>query len=246
MEATNVSREPRRPSRIVLLGMAAIALLAIAIVLVAVAQTRDDAPATAQAPAVPQAPENTVNAGAERVATRFLEAFGAFDVDQVRTYLADDATIASMGADDDPRLLISWLEATGYEQTLHSCEQVGNSASGSIRCPFDFHALRSGEIGRGPFGGSSFELVVRDGKVVQVSQGWEIEKFSPRMWEPFAKWVSKAHPKDTAVMYLDENLTAVRLSEESIRLWERNTQRYVDEVKRNRRSVSRASSTRSG
>jgi hypothetical protein len=38
----------------------------------------------------------------------------------------------------------------------------------------------------------------------------------------------------------------VRLTEESIRLWERNTQRYVDEVKRNRRSVSRASSVRSG
>jgi hypothetical protein len=246
MEATSVNRERHGPSRIALLGMAAIVLLVIVVVVVAVAQTRGDAPASAQAPAVPQAPENTANAGAQIVATRFVEAYGAFDLDEMRSYLAADATIASMGADDDPRLLISWLEATGYEQTLRSCEQVGNSASGSIRCPFDFHALRSGEIGRGPFGGSSFDLVVRDGKIVHVSQGWEIEEFSPRMWEPFAKWVSKAHPKDTAVMYLDENLTAVRLSEESIRLWERNTQRYVDEVKRNRRSVSRASSTRSG
>jgi hypothetical protein len=245
MEATNMNREPRRPSRIVLLGMTGIALLAIAIVLVAVAQTRDDAPATAQAPAVPQAPENTVNAGAERVATRFLQAYGAFDLNEMRTSLADDATIASMGAEDDPRLLISWLEATGYKQTLDSCEQLGNSASGSIRCPFDFHALRSGEIGRGPFSGSSFELVVSDGKVVHASQDWEIGEFGPRVWEPFAGWVSNAHPKDAAVMYTD-GCCHVRLTEESIRLWERNTQRYVDEVKRNRRSVSRASSVRSG
>jgi hypothetical protein len=245
MDTTKVERKPVRPRRMLLLGVTTAAVLLIALIVVLV-QTRDKTPATAQAPAVAETPENTVNARADEVATGFLEAFAAFDVEQARTYLADDATIASMGADDDPRLLISWLEATGYRQILHSCEQRGNSASGGIRCPFDFYALRSGEIGRGPFGGSSFELVIRDGKVVQVSQGWEIEKFSPLVWEPFAKWVSKAHPQDAAVMYLDETHSGVRLSEESIRLWERNTQAYVDEVKRNRRKVSRASSVRSG
>jgi hypothetical protein len=245
MHATKVEREPVWRSRMLLLGATAAAVLLIALVVVLV-QSRDDAPATAQAPVAAEAPENTVNARAEEVATRFLEAYGALDVEQMMTYLADDATIASLGAQDDPRLLISWLEATGYQQILHSCEQLGNSASGSIRCPFDFHGLRSGEIGRGPFSGSSFDLVVRDGEIVHVSQGWEIEKFSPQVWEPFARWVSKAHPKDAAVMYLDETHSGVRLSEESIRLWERNTQRYVDEVKRNRRNVSRASSVRSG
>jgi hypothetical protein len=51
-------------------------------------------------------------------------------------------------------------------------------------------------------------------------------------------------PTDAAVMYLGE--TGVRLSEESIRLWERNTEKYVDDVERNRRRVSHASSVRSG
>lgn len=115
-----------------------------------------------------------------------------------------------------------------------------------MRCPFDFHALRSAQIGRGPFGGSSFDLIVRDGKIVRVSQAWEIEKFSPQVWEPFARWVSKAHPKDAAVMYVDETRGGVRLTEGSIRLWERHTQGYVDDVKRNRRKVSRASSVTSG
>ena len=47
-------------------------------------------------------------------------------------------------------------------------------------------------------------------------------------------------------MYVDETRGGVRLSEESIRLWERHTHGYVDEAKRNRRKVSRASSVRSG
>jgi hypothetical protein len=173
---------------------------------------------------------------AEEVSTGFLEAYSAFDVEQARTYLAPGARIASMTAQDDLRLLISYLEATGYEQILDSCEGVGDrpdSASGNIRCTFDFHGLRSDEVGRGPFGGSSFDLFVRDGKIVEARQDWETEKFSPQMWEPFAGWVTTAHPKDAAVMYTDKTHSNVRLTEESIRLWERDTREYVKEVGRN-------------
>ena len=199
----------------------ALAAAAVAIVLIAaflIIQSRDEASANDQA---------------EGVATSFLEAYGAFDVEQARTYLADDATIASMTEQDDLRLLISFFEATGYKQILNDCEGVGNSDPGRIRCTFDFHGLRSGEIGRGPFGGSSFDLFVHDGKVARASQHWEIEKFSPQMWEPFAGWVSTAHPKDAAVMYTDESHSNVRLTEESVRLWDARTREYVEEVGRN-------------
>jgi hypothetical protein len=193
--------------RIGAFAAAAVALLLIGAL--AGCQSGEEAPATDQTPLAAEAPENTA-----------------------MTYLADDATIASIGAQDDLRLLIAYLEATGYEQILDSCEELGNSGSGSVRCTFDFHALRSGEIGRGPFGGSSFDLVVRDGEIVQASQNWEIDKFSPQMWEPFANWVSKAHPKDAAAMYDDETYSNVRLTEESIRLWELRTREYVEEVGR--------------
>ena len=216
--------------RIGAFAAAAVALLLIGAL--AGCQSGEEAPATDQTPLAAEAPENTVNARAEEVATGFLEAYGALDVEQAMTYLADDATIASIGAQDDLPLLIAYLEATGYQQTLDSCEELGNPGSGSIRCTYDFHALRSGEIGRGPFGGSSFDLVVRDGEIVQASQNWEIDKFSPQMWEPFANWVSKAHPKDAAVMYTDESYSNVRLTEESIRLWELRTREYVEEVGR--------------
>jgi len=208
--------------------MGAFAAAAVAlgvIVALLIMQSREEAPATGTAG---KAQENTVNARAVEVATGFVEAYGALDVDQAMTYLADDATIAVLGAQDDLRLLIPWLEATGYQQSVDPCEVVGNAASGNVRCTFAFHALRSGEIGRGPFDGSTFDLVVRDGKIVEASQSWNIEKFSPQVWEPFANWVSKAHPKDAAVMYVDEGQTNVRLTEESIPLWERHTRAYVE------------------
>jgi hypothetical protein len=216
--------------RIGALAAAAVGLAVIAALLII--QSREEAPATDQTPVAAEAPENTVNARAEEVATGFVEAYGAFDVEQAMTYLADDATIAVLGAQDDLRLLVSWLEATGYQQIVDPCEGVGNSSSGSIRCTFAFHALRSGELGRGPFGGSSFDLVVRDGKIVHASQSWEIEKFSPQVWEPFANWVSTVHPKDAAVMYQDDSRSGVRLTQESIRLWELRTREYGEEVGR--------------
>jgi hypothetical protein len=198
-------------------ALAAAAVVVVLIAALLIIQSRDEAPANQ----------------AESVATGFLEAYGAFDVAKAKTYLADDATIASMTERDDLRLLLSYLEATGYRQILNDCEGAGNSDSGSIRCTFDFHGLRSGEIGRGPFGGSSFDLFVHDGKIVRAKQDWGIEKFSPQMWEPFAGWVSTAHPKDVAVMYTDESHSNVRLTEESVRLWDARTREYVEEVGRN-------------
>jgi hypothetical protein len=176
------------------------------------------------------------------VATSFVEAYGAFDVEKTMSYLADDANVAPLiewvgaqggeGPLEGFRLLFSLLQAQGYEQTLDSCEELGRSASvTSLHCTFDFHSLRSDEIGRGPYSGSYFDLIVRDGEIVHASNYLEIERFSPQMWEPFARWVSRTYPEDAAVMYRDETHSLERLTEESIRLWERHTKEYVREVK---------------
>jgi hypothetical protein len=220
-----MSRPTDRPHRRLVIGVSAVVLLLTG------ACDGGDAPRTDQPPVATGASEDPADANAEEVATGFLEAFGAFDVNQAMTYLGDDAVISSMSADDDARLLMSYLEATGYEQILDPCEGGGSSVSGTtVRCAFDFHALRSGEMGVGPFTGSAFDLVVRDGEVVRVSQSWEIQEFSPQVWEPFAEWVSMTYPQDAAVMYVDGSLTSVRLTQESIRLWARRTREYVEEV----------------
>jgi hypothetical protein len=175
------------------------------------------------------------------VATSFLEAYGAYDAEQAITYLADDADISTLvgsvgaqgveGTPEEFRLLVSLLEATGYKQTLISCEEQGGSSSGTdVRCTSDYHNFGSDEIGRGPFSAVSFELTVRDGEIVRARQDFGVEEFSTQMWEPFAAWVSKAYPEDAAVMYEDGGTSGVRLTEESIRLWERHIRDYAEEV----------------
>jgi hypothetical protein len=167
-----------------------------------------------------------------RVATGFLEAFGAFDAERARTYLADFADITGITEGkgvEGLSLMTSFLEAQGYQQTITSCVAGTFASETNVHCEFDFHAIRSDEIGLGPFSGSYFDVTVRDGEISRASMHWEIEEFSPQMWEPFRDWVSSTYPKDFAVMYM-EGGSNFRLTEESIRLWEQRTREYVKEV----------------
>ena len=218
----------------ILIGVAA-ALLALA-----ACDRGGEAPATDQ-PSADTAPQPEANA--EEIATSFVEAYGAFDAEEAITYLADDAAIleliASVGAHrgiqgtpEELPLLISLLRAEGYRQTLDSCEAQGDSASGTmVQCTFDFHLFGSDRLGFGPYGGSSFDLTVLDGEIVQAGASFEVEDFSQEMWEPFEAWVSEAYPDDATAMYEDEAHTGVRLTEESVRLWRRHVREYVEEVK---------------
>src|SRR4029450_11872103 len=169
------------------------------------------------------APNKEPDPTAREVASRFLEAFGAFDADRAIDYLAEDAEISALligtasveGAEEELRLNLSMLEAQSYEQRLGSCEESGTLASGTAG------------RGHGPCTGSCSDLPVRDGEVVRGSVSYDIEEFSPEMWEPFAEWVSTTYPDDAAQMYTDGTYTGVRISEESIPLWERHVRAYA-------------------
>lgn len=205
-----------------------------ALLVVAACDGGDVAPATDRPTTVNPYPEEP---NAEAIATSFVEAFGAFDEERAATYLAKGAEVPEgMRAEDLP-ILVSFFEAQGFEQMLDPCEVTSTSASGTwVSCPYDFHAIRSDEIGLGPFHGSSWFITVRDGEVVRAVQEWEIKEFSPQMWEPFAEWVYTTYPKDFAVMYTGghDNFrrTNFRLSEESIRLWGRHSREYVKDLAR--------------
>lgn len=196
-----------------------------------------------EAPATEEPPAPAANADAEEVASSFVEAYGAFDAEEAITYLAPDAAIleligsvgAHRGVEGTPhelRLLMSLLQAEGYRQTLDTCGAQAESASGTlVHCTFDFHLFGSDRLGLGPYDGSSFDLTVLDGEIVRAAASFEVEEFSPEMWEPFEGWVSEAYPDDATAMYDDETHTGVRLSEESVRLWKRHVREYVEEVK---------------
>jgi hypothetical protein len=173
---------------------------------------------------------------AKEVAMGFLDAFNAFDATTAMTYVAADAELTGLIDPQVPpnaeglSLLLSWLKASGYQQTITSCKATSLASDTTVVCAYDFHGIRSDEIGRGPFSGSEFTFTVRDGKIVQASDYFDTEKFSPQMWEPFADWVSTTYPKDIALMYQNGITNNYRLTEESIRLWEQRSREYVKEV----------------
>jgi hypothetical protein len=171
---------------------------------------------------------DTGEAGAVDVARGFLDAFGALDADRAISYLADGASIQlDATTPEELRLLFSFYKAQGFKQMLGPCGEPFQTASGThIRCPYSFHALRSDEIGRGPYHGSYWDVTVREGEIVEVSSYFEIEKFSPQMWEPFRDWIHAEYPKDYEVMYCCGG-SNFRLTKQSIRLWGQHTREYV-------------------
>lgn len=198
-----------------------------AVVLILTARPGDEGSVPGGSPTISIAPDPK----AAEVTTGFVEAFGEFDGERANTYLSENP-ILQMDA-YTPELMpvfTSLLEGMGYQQLVTDpCRVTATAASGTdVRCPFEWHAIRSGEIGLGPYPGH-WNFTVSDGEISQAALSWQLKDFSPQMWEPFRDWVRTNHPKDFDVMYVDDGGN-FRLTEESARLWEQNTEAYVRAV----------------
>ena len=177
------------------------------------------------------------------VAREFVAAVGRYDADAAISYLASDATvqgdlIAYAGSTDaeNLRLTLAHYRAAHYKQTVTDCMQVGPSAAGvSVNCDFDLQAVRSDEIGLGPYTGNYWRLTVRDGKIVSAQQTIALNttRFSHQVWGPFASWVDINHPDDVSTMFTDPEKITQHLTEDSNRLWEQRSAEYVAVVKQN-------------
>ena len=164
------------------------------------------------------------------VAVAFIEAYGAFDVDAAASHLAADADLSRLEAGMEGwQLGVRWLEAVGFKVVLDSCEEEIDSP-GTVGCLFAFHAIRSDEIGLGPFGDSRFDFRILDGEIVSASMRWNIDDFGPQVWEPFAVWVAETYPDDIAIMYTNSSQSMQRFTDEAIALWDQRSREYVEVV----------------
>ena len=172
---------------------------------------------------------------AEQTSSAFVEAYADFDPDRAATYLADDADLTiwtdKLG-DDHWRRGLGWLEAAGTRMTLDSCSSLWSSGGATyVSCVFDVQGLGSEELGRGPYPDNTFSLTVEDGEIVDASMelASRTNGFYEEMWRPFAKWVTRAHPEDAALMYYQWPETDwASETPRSMALWRDHVQDYVE------------------
>ena len=171
---------------------------------------------------------------AVQVATNFLAAYTAYDADRVASLLSADADVSALWNGPDWRLGLRYMKATGLSFIVKSCDEVASSPSLTlVRCPFAYNALRSDQMGLGPYDANGFVLTIRDGKIVRALMNFPLTLgtgFREQVWEPFASWVATNFPDDAAVMYSDRSHISASITEESIPLWEEHTTGYVDDV----------------
>ena len=171
------------------------------------------------------------------VATDFLDAFAAYDVERAGSYLAEGGTVLLWTSAPEEGSLVDevrWSEAAGVELLTGSCEESPTAPDGAtVVCPFAFHALGSAELDRGPFSDNEFRLTIVDGKIVTADTvvTYETNGLSDQMWEPFARWVAETHPDDAAHMYKDwPGQTLQATNQRSADLWAQHVAGYVKAV----------------
>ncbi len=165
------------------------------------------------------------------VAKRFLDAYTTYDTSTAATYLADPTWA---GLAPDWRLGIRFMKATGTRFIVTSCHDQATTSLGSVvRCPFDYQALRSAELGHGPYTGSTIDVTISDEKVV-VAAAIQFRtvgnRFDAEMGRPFAAWLLANHPDEADLLFTDKHMVMFRITEESVPLWETRTREYVQDV----------------
>ena len=213
-------------------GWVAAAAAAAAVVagLVLVDASRDDGP---------PAPAGPVDSGAAtELASDFVDAVAAYDVDRAASYLAHDAHIELRSGPVDVESMgpqLRWTRAAGFRLLPGRCELESVSApAATVACTYDVHMLGSERLGRGPFTDNVLRLTVVDGEIVGgEEEWWRSDAFEVTMWEPFTAWLVSNHADDAAFMYADwTGATQPAFTERSARLWAKNVDRYVRAVKR--------------
>ena len=246
MDRTTAER-PSRPGRGLWLGVAA--AIVIAVVGLALLQRDEDPdevvpsattapPATSAAPATTLPPTTTVPldsadaAAAAETASSFFDALAANDAEAMAALLSPDALTEIYDGMDGLRIELDWNEAEGFKRIPGACQAQEAVEEGIVvRCPYDFHAIRSDELGLGPFTDNYIIFTVSNGSIVAVSEqpAFMTNGFSTLVWTPFSAWVVQNHPEDGPLLYLDwPRNTSQRISEESIPVWDRLTREYVD------------------
>lgn len=220
-DRVEVDKEPRSPRTGLLVGVAAAAIVVIGALVLVQTDNTDD---------VATDPEASVS-----LATEFMEARIAMDVERMLTYFADDASIGGGPAtsiEELPRE-IAWQRAVGLRFTFNECVAEPSNPS-TVRCTVDY------ETDLGDDTGVFTYMVTAENDQIDRAFLSSLGNFWSNAWNPFRLWVRDNHPDDFSAMF-GENQGWGPLTEESVNLWESHSARYfVEQSPRVREAVANA------
>lgn len=165
----------------------------------------------------------TDHEAAVEVAESFLEAFAAGDEAGAESYVAAGVTPWEGWRND---LLDEGVWRPDY--ILQPCEEMFTSGAGTrVNCPYEYHALRSEELGLEPFGNNVFTILVADEKVVSADPGQNaFSNGQSDLFEAMSAWMQENHPQ--AWEFIDRDRHTPAEEKRAFRLWEQYSQEYVD------------------
>ena len=161
-----------------------------------------------------------------QLATDFVDEFAAYDPAGASRDLASGADmkiwVDADGRSEWQRGLV-WADVVGFRVLPGDCVTSQHHGSRTmLRCPFDLHAIGSDRIGRGPYHGNDFYVVVDGGEIVttEMSIAYETNGFQDEMWAPFSEWLEREYPADFAVMIRDvDGVQLPSFTDDSISRW---------------------------
>jgi hypothetical protein len=140
---------------------------------------------------------------AEQLANRFIDARNAWDGDTVRSLLADGAVVEdfSVASADDVVAKSDFERIVGWRFLEPQCTTTDVGPPTVVRCTYAMEDSMSRALGAGPFTGSSFELVVVDGRIEHATHEFDFSRYDSEVFEIFAEWLDTNHPGDSDVMF---------------------------------------------
>jgi hypothetical protein len=165
------------------------------------------------------------------VAQRFVEARDAWDGETVRSLVADDAVIEDFAVRtvDDYVANSEFDQATGWRFMQPECTATAVGPPVEVSCTYTMENAWSRALGVGPYTGSSFEFVIADGEIQQVTNNFDTSQYSTQVVDVFGAWLNEAHPGDfDAIFTIDRNVNTIRrTTPEAIALVEQYTTEFV-------------------
>jgi hypothetical protein len=210
-------QSPRTRNWMLATAAAVVIVAAVAVIVVA---TNDDEPlATADTQA------------AVDIANQFMTARDSWDADTLTALVADGAVISDFAVTTPA----DYVANADFERAMQwrflqpDCIVNAVGPPVEVRCTYVMQNELTRVLGTGPYGGSSFTLLVDDDRIQQITNDFDFSDYSREVLDEFVTWLEANHPNQVeAMLGTAQSGKSVRVTtRESIQLWQERTAEFA-------------------